>query len=77
MHTAIENNSFPAFYSVEDIRRILGIGRNTAYKLVGESDFPSIYIGNRVVIPADLFQAWVSKQASKRKEGGVIVKQHP
>ena len=74
MQTAIENNSFPAFYSVEDIRRILGIGRNSAYKLVSETDFPSIYVGNRVVIPADLFQAWVSKQAAKRKGGGTNVK---
>ncbi|MCL2496122.1 MAG: helix-turn-helix domain-containing protein [Clostridiales bacterium] len=76
MQTAIENKSFPAFYSVEDIRRILGIGRNSAYKLVGETDFPSIYVGNRVVIPADLFQAWVSRQATQRKEGGINVK-HP
>ena len=67
----------PAFYTVEDIQGLLGIGRNSAYKLVAENDFPAIYVGNRIIIPADLFHAWISKQAAqpgapaKRKFYGV------
>ena len=71
METTAENNTNPAFYSVEDIQRILGIGRNTAYKLVSDNDFPAIYVGNRIVIPVDLFQTWIGKQAIHRKGGGL------
>jgi len=64
-------NVHPTFYTVDDLQRLLGIGRNTAYKLVAEKDFPSVYVGNRIVIPADLFNEWISKQAAHRKEGGI------
>jgi len=61
----IVDDALPAFYSVEDIQRILGIGRNSAYRLVNEKDFPSVYVGNRIVIPTDLFQKWVNQQAAR------------
>jgi len=57
----------PSFYTVEDIQRLLGIGRNSAYKLVRRKDFPVIYVGNRIIIPTDLFQNWVNQQTAKRK----------
>jgi len=69
-----ENHSHPAFYSVEGIQRILGIGRNSAYKLVAEKDFPTVYVGNRIIIPADLFAQWVDKKAVQQKEGGLNAK---
>ena len=65
------NNINPAFYSVEGIQQILGIGRNSAYKLVAEKDFPAIYVGTRIIIPADLFNKWVDKRASQAKGGGI------
>ena len=77
MQTTAENNTYPAFYSVEDIQRLLGIGRNSAYKLVADKDFPAIYVGNRIIIPADLFQEWISKQAAHRKGGGINGKRPP
>jgi hypothetical protein len=61
----------PTFYSVEDIQRLLGIGRNNAYKLVSEKDFPAFYVGNRIIIPSDLFGEWVNRQAAQKKGGGV------
>ena len=61
----------PTFYSVEDIQHILGIGRNSAYQLVRGKDFPSFFVGNRIIIPTDLFQKWIAEQAEKRKGGGV------
>ena len=75
MQAQAEEASHPMFYTVEEIRHLVGIGRNRAYKLVTEKDFPSVYIGNRIVIPADLFQAWILKQASGKKGGDVSGKQ--
>ncbi len=70
MLATADRGSNPTFYTVEDIQRLLGVGRNTAYKLVAENDFPAIYVGNRIVIPVDLFQAWVNSQATRKKGGG-------
>jgi hypothetical protein len=67
----ISENKSPSFYSVDDIQRLLGIGRNSAYKLVNSKDFPALYVGNRIIIPTDLFQNWVNQQSIKRKGGGI------
>ncbi|MCL2718785.1 MAG: helix-turn-helix domain-containing protein [Lachnospiraceae bacterium] len=67
MKISTDNKISPSFYTVRDIQKIFGIGRNSAYKLVSEKDFPSIYIGNRIVIPADKFQNWIDKKSTSRK----------
>jgi len=69
------NVATPTFYTVTEIQRILGIGRNSAYKLVSEKDFPSFYVGNRIIVPTDLFQEWINKQAKQRKGGSTNGKQ--
>ena len=74
MEIASENKSYPTFYSVEELQRLLQIGRNSAYKLVAEKDFPSIYVGNRIVIPADLFNKWIEKRAIQIKGGSIYGK---
>jgi hypothetical protein len=66
----IFKDTAPVFYSVEDIGRLLGIGRNSAYRLANGKDFPAIHVGNRIVVPADLFQKWASQQATRGKGGG-------
>ena len=62
------NITTPAFYSVVDVQKILGIGRNTAYKLVSSKGFPSLYVGNRIIIPADRFQKWIDTKSTGSKE---------
>lgn len=38
-------------YSVDEVAALLGIGRNSAYEAVRRGDFPSIKVGNRIVVP--------------------------
>jgi hypothetical protein len=57
------------FYTVSDISRILRIGRNGAYKLVSCKDFPTIHVGNRIIIPADHFNSWINQQAADGSGG--------
>lgn len=38
-------------YTVEDVGRVLGIGRNSMYKAVERGDVRCIRIGKRIVIP--------------------------
>ena len=77
MQTPLETTAQPAFYSVDDLQRLLGIGRNSAYRLAQEKDFPSLYIGNRIIIPADLFDEWIGRQAAYKKGGSINGKRPP
>jgi excisionase family DNA binding protein len=38
-------------YKIEDVAKILGIGRNQAYEAVRRGDIPSITIGSRQRVP--------------------------
>lgn len=51
-------------YSINDIKHILGIGRDAAYKIVNRKGFPCIRNGNRIVIPKKGFHEWLDRQAN-------------
>ena len=38
-------------YTVEEVREILGIGKNKAYELCNNQTFPVLRIGSRILIP--------------------------
>lgn len=42
----------PMSYSVRDVAELLGIGKTTIYKLIGEGQLTRIKIGARTLIPA-------------------------
>lgn len=44
-------DEFPDILTVYDIQQALGIGRNTAYKLLKDKQIKSIRIGNKYKIP--------------------------
>lgn len=44
-------DEFPDIMTVSDIQQALGIGRNTAYKLLKSKQIKSIRIGNKYKIP--------------------------
>ena len=45
----------PAYFSVRDLARYLGVSRRTAYNLVAAGDVPSVRVGGQYRIPrADL-----------------------
>jgi len=52
-----------AFLQVSDIQKMMGISRTAAYALVRQKSFPCVRVGNRIVIPCDLFDEWVIKTA--------------
>jgi predicted DNA-binding transcriptional regulator AlpA len=56
----------PSFICVGDLQKLMGISRASAYALVKKKGFPSITVGNRIVIPCDLFNDWVAKSAGGR-----------
>lgn len=49
------------FLTCKDIQEILGISRNTAYKLIRLPGFPKIKIGHSYRIPRDKFEAYLKE----------------
>ena len=57
----------PLFLNAEMVAKLLGISVSSAYELMHERDFPSLRIGNRIVVPKEKFRLWVEQ----RTGGGI------
>lgn len=57
----------PLFLNAETVAKVLGVAPSTTYELMHEEDFPTLKIGNRIVVPKEQFIAWVHQHT----EGGV------
>lgn len=51
--------------SVPEMAQRLGIGRNKAYDLVKQRDFPAVKIGGNYFVIAEKLPDWLNKQAGK------------
>ena len=49
----------PLFLNTNMVAGLLGVSPSSAYELMHEKDFPSLRIGNRLLVPRDQFQIWV------------------
>ena len=49
----------PLFLNAETVANLLDISMSSTYELMHEKDFPSMRIGNRLIVPKDRFLAWV------------------
>ena len=57
----------PLFLNAGTVAKVLGVAPSTAYELMHEADFPTLKIGNRIVVPKEQFIAWVQQHT----EGGI------
>lgn len=53
-------------YRVEDIAKILDIGRSSAYALVNQGHFKTVRIGTAIRISRKSFEAWLEGRAEDR-----------
>ena len=60
-------DELPLMLSVNQVAKVLGISRTSAYDLVKEKDFPSITIASRIVVPKEELILWIKNQV-KAKE---------
>lgn len=49
--------------TVDEMAKIVGVSRPTAYELIHKEGFPTVRIGRRVVIPIDSLKRWLEEQA--------------
>ena len=61
--TSQEDPSVAKTYRVEDIAKILDIGRSSAYNLVREGHFKTVRIGTAIRISRKSFDEWLESQA--------------
>ena len=52
-------DELPLFLNAEMVSQLLGISISSAYELMHEKKFPSLRIGNRLIVPKEDFQNWV------------------
>lgn len=55
----------PLFLNAEVVGKVLGVSISSAYELMHEKEFPSVRIGNRLIVPKDKFAQWVDKQSER------------
>ena len=53
----------PLFLNADTVAKALGIAPSSAYELMHEKDFPTLRIGNRMVVPKEKFIVWVEERA--------------
>ena len=55
----------PLFLNVNDLSSAIGIAPSSCYELMHEKDFPSMRIGNRLIVPKEKFKIWVDEKIGK------------
>jgi len=56
-------DELPLMLNAETVKNVLGISISSAYELMHEKDFPSIKIGNRLIVHKDKFRDWIDKKS--------------
>lgn len=51
---------------VDDIRKILSCGKNKAYAIINQKDFPKVKIGGRYYVPKSEFIKWINNNLYKK-----------
>ena len=55
----------PLMLNVQMIADVLGISRSKAYELASSKGFPSLKLGNRIIVPREQFVEWVRKRTDR------------
>ena len=61
-------NELPVMRTVQEVADVLGIGLAHAYEVAHRKDFPTITLGNRIIVPRDKLMAWIEEQAAQKTE---------
>ena len=54
----------PLFLNAKTVARVLGISPSSSYELMHQRDFPTLKIGNRIVVPKERLVQWVEQNTS-------------
>lgn len=54
-------DDLPLFLNAELVSKVLGVSPSSGYELMHEAGFPTLRIGNRMVVPKEKFIQWVEQ----------------
>ena len=54
----------PMALNANQVAAVLGISRAGAYNLMRSEGFPTLHVGNRMIVPKDRLLAWIDRQIS-------------
>ena len=54
-------DELPLFLNAATVAKVLGIAPSSAYELMHEASFPTLRVGNRIVVPKEKFVEWVMR----------------
>ena len=54
-------DDLPLFLNAELVAQVLGVSPASSYELMHEDGFPTLRIGNRMVVPKEKFIQWVEE----------------
>ena len=54
-------DNLPLFLNAELVAKVLGVSPSSGYELMHEAGFPTLRIGNRIVVPKEKFIQWVEQ----------------
>ena len=54
-------DDLPLFLNAATVAKVLGVAPSSSYELMHEKDFPTLRIGNRIVVPKEAFIRWVEQ----------------
>ncbi len=60
-------DELPLFLNAEIVGNVLGVSSTTAYEVMHREDFPSIRIGNRLIVPKEKFREWANSQTERKR----------
>ena len=58
-------DELPMFINADTVAKVLGISISSAYELMHKKDFPSLKVGNRLIVPKENFKQWVESKTNK------------
>ena len=59
-------DELPLFLNAIHIANALGISKTTAYTLMTSEKFPSVRIGERVIVEREKFKEWLDSEAERK-----------
>ena len=54
----------PLFLNAEMVAKVLGVSAASGYELLHQKGFPTLKIGNRLVVPKEKFIQWVEERVN-------------
>ena len=58
-------DELPLFLNAATIAKVLGVAPSSSYELMHEKDFPTLRIGNRIVVLKEAFIRWVEQHTGE------------